>query len=269
MTRSLNFRGALALMKITWQSWIAQRSFFFLLAFGWMMGPLIYLFVWRAAAEGGTAGTFTPNTITLYYLVLIAVNQFTMTQANWIMGDSIRYGYLNEQLLRPFPPLMDSVMNELAGKGVFMLFTLPVALILALILRPEVEITAGQVLAFVPALILGWLLRFTWGLWLALLAFWATRADALLALQDALLFLFAGQVAPMELLPGWLRGLAEILPFRYMIGFPVEALTRQMSAGELAAGFAMQIAWLVPSTVLVGIVWRAGLRRYESAERGR
>ncbi len=269
MLGRLNFRGAFALMKLTWQSWMAGRSFFFLLAFGWMMVPIIYMFVWRAAAEGGTAGTFTQDTITLYYLVLIAVNQFTMTQANWIMGDSIRYGYLNEQLLRPVHPLADSVVNELAGKGVFMLFTLPVALILALILRPEPEISAGQVAAFVPALILGWLLRFAWGLWLALLAFWTTRADALLALQDALLFLFAGQVAPLELLPDWLRGLAQVLPFRYMIGFPVETLTRQMSNGELAAGFAMQIAWLIPSVLLVGIIWRTGVRRYESTEKGR
>ena len=42
-----------------------------------------------------------------------------------------------------------------------------------------------------------------------MLAFWATRADALLAVQDALTFLFAGVVAPVALLPeavrlGWL-----------------------------------------------------------------
>ena len=34
--------------------------------------------------------------------------------------------------------------------------------------------------AFLPALVLAWALRFFWGYWLALLAFWATRADALL-----------------------------------------------------------------------------------------
>ena len=47
-----------------------------------------------------------------------------------------------------------------------------------------------------------------------MLAFWATRADALLAVQDALIFLLAGQVAPIQLLPGGLRNAAVALPFR-------------------------------------------------------
>ena len=85
-------------------------------------------------------------------------------------------------------------------------------------------------LAFIPALLLAWLLRFFWGYWLALLAFWATRADALLALQDTLVFLLAGQVAPVALLPGALQPAATRLPFRYMVGFPVEVLTGQLDA---------------------------------------
>ncbi len=62
-----------------------------------------------------------------------------------------------------------------------------------------------QVVLFFVALSGAWLLRFFWGFWLACLAFWATRADALLALQDALIFLLAGVVAPVALLPGALQ----------------------------------------------------------------
>ena len=42
------------LIKRTWLSWMQYRSFFFLLAFGWMIPPLIYLFVWSTAAGEGT-----------------------------------------------------------------------------------------------------------------------------------------------------------------------------------------------------------------------
>jgi hypothetical protein len=50
----LNLRGGWALIKGTWARWLQQRSFFFLLAFGWMIPPLIYLFVWSTAAGDGT-----------------------------------------------------------------------------------------------------------------------------------------------------------------------------------------------------------------------
>ena len=48
----MNHRGGLALIKATWASWLQHRSFFFILAFGWMIPPLIYLLVWSTAAGG-------------------------------------------------------------------------------------------------------------------------------------------------------------------------------------------------------------------------
>lgn len=103
-----------------------------------------------------------------------------------------------------------------------MLFVIPVVMLLALILHPVLHVNLYQVLLFIPALLMAWLLRFFWGFALALLAFWATRADALLAIQDALIFLLAGQVAPIAVLPSPLALLAQLLPFRYMISFPVD-----------------------------------------------
>ena len=260
----MNLRGGWALIKHTWMMWLQQRSFFFLLAFGWMISPLIYLFVWSTVAEGRTVGGLTQGQFVAYYLVLILVNQLTFSQTNWTVGDVIRYGGMNALLLRPLSPIFDTLSTEVAGKVVYMAFVVPVVAVLALVLRPELDVSLRNGLAFVPALAMAWALRFLWGYWLALLAFWATRADALLALQDALIFLLAGQVAPTQLLPGFLREASHVLPFRYMLGFPVEVLTGQLDGRALWTGFAFQAGWLVVAAVLFGALWRAGVRRYSA-----
>jgi ABC-2 type transport system permease protein len=265
----MNHRGGWALIKSTWSSWIQHRGFFFLLAFGWMIPPLIYLFVWTTAAGGETIGSFSRGGFVAYYLVLILVNQLTYAQTNWTVGDVIRSGDLNPWLLRPMAPLYHALSTEIAGKVVYMIFLIPVTAALALVLHPKLHATAQEVLAFVPALVLAWALRFFWlrffwGYWLALLAFWATRADALLAAQDALVFLLAGQVAPTALLPGALRTLATVLPFRYMVGFPVEVLTGQLEGSALVSGFVWQAAWLAVALALSVAMWRRGLRRYSA-----
>ena len=258
----MNHRGGWALIKSTWSSWMQHRGFFFLLAFGWMIPPLIYLFVWSTAAGGETIGGFTRDEFVAYYLVLILVNQLTYPQTNWTVGDVIREGRMSTLLLRPMSPLYDTFSTEVAGKVVCMAFVVPVAAVLALVLRPELHVAPRDGLAFVPALALAWALRFFWGYWLALLAFWATRADALLAVQDSLIFLLAGQVAPTPLLPGMIRTAATVLPFRYMVGFPVEVLTGQLDSARLLTGFALQAGWLAIALALFTTVWRKGLRRY-------
>lgn len=258
----MNLRGGWVLITSSWLSWLQHRGFFFLLAFGWMIPPLISLFIWYTAAGSQPIHGITQSGFVTYYLLFILVNQLTYSQTNWTVGDRIRTGDMNILLLSPLPPLFHALAAEIAGKVVYMTFVIPVVMILAAIFHPALHVTPAQCLLFAPALLLAWLLRFFWGYWLALLAFWATRADALLAIQDSLIFLLAGQVAPVAILPGLLQTLANILPFQYMIGFPIEVLLGQVQAGALLAGFAFQTGWFLAALSLSAIIWRSGVHHY-------
>ncbi len=258
----MNHRAGLALIKSTWASWMQYRSFFFVLAFGWMVPPLVALFAWMAAAGEGSLGGYTRGEFAAYYLVLVLANQLTYAQTNWTLGDMIRAGLLNSWLVRPLPALYNVLSSEVAGKVVYMVFVIPAAVVLALVLRPELHTTPAHAGLALLALLLAWALRFFWGCWLALLAFWSTRADALLAVQDSLVFLLSGIAAPLALLPGGLQVAARWLPFRYMVGFPVEILVQRLPAAEILFGLAVQTGWLLLALALTALTWRSGLRRY-------
>ena len=255
-------RAALALVAHTWVTWFQYKGFFFLLAFGWMTQPLIFLFVWSNAATFGAIGGYARGDFVAYYLVLIVVNQLTFAQTNWTVGDLIRDGTMNTLLLRPIAPIVDTVAAEIAGKVVFLSFAIPVAGLLLLLLSPEDVRFPGDPFLFGIALLAAWALRFLWGYWLALTAFWSTRSDALVLMQDALVFVLAGQIAPMGLLPAGLRTAAEWLPFRYMLGFPIEVLLGHVHEGALKRGMILQLVWLTVAGGLAYSLWRLGVRRH-------
>ena len=258
----MNLRGGWALIQGTWLSWLQQRTFFFLLAFGWMIPPLISLFVWYTAASTKTIGGLTQGEFVTYYLLLILVNQLTYSQTHWTVGDAIRSGDMNVTLLRPLSPHFGVLAAEIAGKVVYMSFVIPIAAVLAVLLRPTFHTTLYNSVLFLLTLFLAWLLCFLWGYWLAIFAFWLTRADALLSLQNTLIFLFAGQVAPIVLLPGVLQNVAILLPFRYMISFPIEILLGHLQSSELLTGLAYQSSWVAITCVLFVPTWCRGLRYY-------
>lgn len=260
----MNHRGGWALIKNTWQSWLQHRGFFFLLAFGWMLPLLVYLFVWSAVAGDGSVAGLNQASLAGYYLVLILVNQLTYATTNWTVGDNIRMGQISRWLLQPLSPIYHALSSEIAGKVVFMLFSIPVTGLLALIIRPQFNLSVLQAGLFVPAVMMAWMLRFLWGYWLALLAFWATRADSLLTLQDTFIFLLGGHLAPIALLPGWMQTLARILPFRYMSAFPVEILTGQLTLNDIQLGFIVQAGWVLFAWLLYRLVWTHGVRHYEA-----
>jgi ABC-2 type transport system permease protein len=185
------------------------------------------------------------------------LNQFTYPVCNWTVGDSIRMGRLSDWLLRPLPVMFEAIASAIAMKMVCTPFAVAVTVVLAFFLRPAIHFSLQSVLFFLPAFLLAQVLRFLMAYTLAL---WNSRADALLDLNDSLVFLLAGQVAPIALLPGALRALATILPYRYMLGFPIELLIGRLSTTEIWQGF----AWVIVVVFLYRVVWKRGLRHYTS-----
>lgn len=260
----MNLRGGWELIKKSYLGWMAGRGFFWTLTFGWMVPSLLYLFVWVAVAGQGQVQGFTRDDFIVYYLCFIMLNQLTYPVCNWTVGDSIRMGRLSDWLLRPLPVMFEAVASDIAMKMVCTPFAVAVTVVLAFFLRPVAHFSLQSVLFFLLALLLAQVLRFLMAYTLALLALWNSRADALLALNDSLVFLLAGQVAPIALLPGALRAVAIALPYRYMLGFPVELLIGRLSTTEIWQGFAWQCAWVIVVVFLYRVVWEHGLRHYTS-----
>ena len=234
----------------------------------WMLGsiiePTIYLIVWSTVAQsrGGEVGGFEPRDLAAYYIALMVVNHLTFT---WIMHEfqyRIQTGHFSVVLLRPVHPIHGDVADNVAYKAVQLVVMLPAAVLLALAFEPRFEAGAASLLLFVPALLLAFAVRFLVEWALACAAFWTTRVNAINQIYFAVLMFFAGRIAPISLLPGWLHDVTVLLPFYWMVAFPVEVLLGRVAPADAVEGFGVQLLWLAFAATVLHFVWRGAVRRF-------
>jgi len=234
----------------------------------WLIGnvlePLIYLVVWSTVSRsgGGTIGGYEARDFAAYYIVFMLVNQVSFT---WVMYEfeyRIREGLFSAVLLHPVHPIHADIAENLSSKVVSLPFVAAAAAGLTAIFRPAFNFTWGMVAAFVPALVLAFLVRFLVDWTVALAAFWTTRVSAVNQIHWMAVLFFSGQIAPLAVLPRPLQVVATILPFRWTIGFPVELVLGRLTPAQVLTGFAAQAAWLAAAAVLLKFAWRASVKKY-------
>ncbi len=252
--------------KTTFATMVQYRASLFIWMISQVLEPLVYLIVWSTVSRdsGGSVGGYTPQGFAGYYLALMLVNQVTYTWIMWEYEYRVRQGLLSVALLKPVHPIHSDISDNLSSK----LITLPILMVvaagLALIFHPTAALAWWSVLTFIPALIFAFLVRFLVEWTLALSAFWTTRVNAINQVYFILMMFLAGQIAPLSLFPKWLQVGADILPFRWMLGFPVELVLGRLSPIQAVEGLVAQAVWVIISLALIRLVWRAGLRVYSA-----
>ena len=258
----LDFYGAKFRNELMLQ--FAYRGALVIWLFGLVLQPLVSLVVWTTVAEsrGGSAGGFTAPEYAGYFIAVMVVNQLTFTWIAWTYEWRVRTGVFSAFLLRPMHPIHNDLVENLSFKAMTFVVLLPIAVVLSIGFDAALRPSPGQALAFLPALLLAMGLRFFVEWTVAMAAFWFTRLDAILRVFGSLSLFLTGMVAPLSLFPEPVQVIAGVLPFRWMVAFPVELLLGRLSVAEIALGLLMQMLWIALALALLTVVWRHAIRRY-------
>jgi ABC-2 type transport system permease protein len=236
----------------------------------WLIGlvvqPIVYLVVWLTVAktQGGAVGTFTGADFSAYYIAYMVVNHLTFT---WFMFEfeyRVRSGAFSPLLLQPLHPIHRDIASNIAYKLLTMVLVLPVTALLIWVFAPRATLHPWALLAFIPALVLAFLLRFFVEWALALAAFWTTRVEAINQIFFAVMLFLAGRMAPLELMPAWVQTLAYWSPFPWMVAFPVDLLLGKLTREQTIEGLIAQAIWSLLALALLSVVWKRGVRAYSA-----
>lgn len=96
---------------------------------------------------------------------------------------------------------------------------------------------------------------------IGILAFYTTSSWGLQCFKQAFMSFFSGALIPIELMPIWLQNIANIMPFKSMIYFPVSIFLGNLSSKEIVGGFIFQILWIVILAILSKGLYKRGIKK--------
>jgi ABC-2 type transport system permease protein len=250
-----------------WQTALAYRGNMIIRSVHAFLMPSILLLVWLSVKRTPSLA-YNDQDFTLYYLLMPLIMNLTGSYIVHELPEEIRDGTLSRHLLKPVHPLILHVIKHLTVKWMLFLQLVPVVTVLVWALRsylPPLSLTPALVIGFMALLLNAMFLRFAMGLTLALTGFWIEHVETLnLVLNAGIWAIFGGMVVPVETMSGPLRTIAELLPYRYSLSFPLEILRGVITPPEILFGVLVSLAWGVFFVTMIGVLWRRGLRVYSA-----
>lgn len=222
--------------------------------------PLILMGVWIKASQSGQFG-LKPEDFARYFLTVFLVRQFNVVWVAWEFEKEVVEGRLSPRLLQPLDPVWHHVAMHLSER----LARLPFALLLVgffFLLYPQAMWLPklGNVLLFIPVVVLAFAVRFLMQYTFALLAFWTERASAIEQFWVLFYLFLSGIIAPLEVFPPGVREVALWTPFPYLIHFPAAILIGLPE--NILRSILVMLGWSMLFFILNRWLWRKGLKQY-------
>ena len=151
--------------------------------------------------------------------------------------NSVHSGEVATDLLRPMHYFGFWLAADF-GRAIVNLFLrgVPIMLIYALVVRITTPASVGQWLVLTVAILLSWLVSFTFRFLVNLAAFWTPNAAGIGRFAFGLLWVFSGFFMPLRFFPNWFRAICDATPFPATLNTPVEVYLGLLTGPESGPG---------------------------------
>lgn len=235
----------------------ARAFVYFLMS---LINPIILIIFWRSVNT-----SFSGTDIDSYYMLLIIATGLLIAHIEFEVGVvDIKQGGLSPYLLKPFSYIALQFLLELAYRLMRSSFSVVAVIIISVGFGMFIQISNNPVVLFLSLLIafLAYVLSFFYKITLALIAFWIEEIQGIFEISDVALIVLAGNVMPISLYPVILKNIALVLPFSYMIYFPVIAIQGKLPVLQLMQIIGIQCIWIFIFWVLYKIMWTNGIKKF-------
>jgi len=254
-----------AVVKIAWQRELEERLSFILSRSRGLAVLFSLYFLWSALL-GSQASVFqySRRQILTYVLGMSILRALVLGSATDNLPSEIVHGQLSDLLLRPIRPIGYWAARDVAVKGLQLGSAVVEVAVFALaastpLYLPDRLLT---VVAFPASLAGAIVLSFVMSYGLGLAAFWTSQSGGPRFCFELILEFCAGAYFPIDVLSSGWQAFFSVLPFPYLIFYPLNIYLERVGPAVIARALCMQAIWIGVLWIVVNVAWRRGMRTY-------
>lgn len=198
----------------------------------------------------------------LWYLVLGETIYMGLPRISALVDSEVKSGQLAYTLNRPYSYALYHYGLYLGKLALALPINFCLGGVVAYLQVGLPPFAWGNLLAALPALLLGLTLHFLIAFCIGLLAFWFEDTASFYLLYSRVMMILGGMLLPLDLFPQGLRQVAAVLPISLIIYAPaklaVGAGSEALSAGRVLLA---QGVWIALVGTVTAIIYSRGVRR--------
>jgi len=225
------------------------------------------LTVWQVMFSGNqTLFNYQQQEMISYIFLVSFLQSMILATIMHGLAADIYSGKISDILLKPINLFGYLATLDLADKFKNIIFTIIEAIILAFIFHPVIILPSLiNFGVFIFTILIGVILYFLIQLLFGSIGFWSPETWAPRFLFMMFLEFTAGKLFPLDILPKMVQNIVLLTPFPYFSYFQIQVFLNRLTTQQLITYLATSIFWTILLTIVVGKIWKRGIKGYQAA----
>lgn len=258
----------LTVIKTEWQRQFTYRTNQFTYRIGNIFEILVQILIWTAIFQKTTTiGGYNYREM-ITYIIIGWLISFLMAnfQFEEIISSHIQKGELSNFISKPINYINYLIFLSIGRAS----FTLGVAFLFNLLLlfffRNSFIISKDifMWLILLAMILVGYFIKLFLSILIGFISFWTVDNAGVFYSINTLAKFLSGNYFPINILPAAFLNFSLALPFIYTFYFPAQLYLGKISLRQGLFGLGLEIIWLGILYFLIRVVWKMGLKKYES-----
>lgn len=183
-----------------------------------------------------------------------------------VVAKEIYSGSLSNMIVKPVSYLRYTTFLSLGRVSIALTTAVILMLIFVIIFRNNFIYPSSwqHLILIVVMVFFGYFINLFYRILSGFVAFWTIETNGLFTFFNVVFKFMAGAFFPLNLLPDLYVKISYLLPFTYIFYFPTQLYLGKLTLLDGLKGLGAQIIWIVILYFLIKIIWKKGLKKYES-----